>query len=89
MHLPELGFVDSMHSRIELDIRDDGVDVLAVATAANIRHEQDAAQSGPERDAEAEHRDGERCGQGTIKIDAGVGREEREEEYGAGTGEGE
>ena len=89
MHLPELGFVDGAHGRVGLDVRNDGVDVPPIALATDIRHEQDAAESGAERDAKAEHRDGERRGQSTVEMDAGGGWEEGEDEHGAGARERE
>lgn len=86
MHLPELSFVDDAYHRVGSDIRDDDINVPTSAVAAGVRHEKDTTERGTERDAKAEHRDGEGCSQGAVKIDTGRGWEEWEKEDCAGTG---
>ena len=76
MDLPKLSFVDGAHDRIGSDVRDNNVDVPTCAVAAGVRHEQDTAERRAERDAKAEHSDGEGCSQGTVEIDTGRGWEE-------------
>ena len=89
MHLPELSFIDGAYHRVGSDVGDDNVNVPTCAVATGVRHEEDTAERGAERDAEAEHRNGEGCSQGAVKIDTGRGREEWEKEDCTGTGKGE